>query len=144
MTVHQGRLLTAAIISAIEADDWIVGEGIKPENGEGWQGSPGASTFVPYVVVYPTPGGTFDGSLADPYDMVQPDYVIHAIGATQQQCQLLSDALFDLLTSATLTVAGRSIQMMRPDVEGGVVRDDDAQPPLYYAPARWRVWTTTS
>lgn len=144
MTIHKGRDLTAAIIAAIEADGWTVGEGVAPDSGVGWQGSPGASNFVPYVVVYPTPGGVFDGTVSKPFDDARPDYVIHSIGSTQEQCQLLNDAVFDALTTATLSVSGRVVQLVRPDVDGGVVREDDAQPPLFYSPTRWRVWTTST
>jgi hypothetical protein len=142
MTVHRGRQLTAAIVQLLEGDGWIVGDGDVPDAGEGWQGVPGASSFVPYVVVHPSTGGVFDGSIGDPYGDARPDYVIHAYGATPAQCQAVNDAVFAALTSTLPQMVGRTVQLASPDVEGGVVRDPDAEPPIWYAPTRWRIYTT--
>jgi hypothetical protein len=35
-------------------------------DGWGWQGDPGSSKFKPYFVLYPLPGGVFDGTLGCP------------------------------------------------------------------------------
>jgi hypothetical protein len=142
MSVHSGRDLTDAIVTALEAADCLVGRSLMPE-GAGWQDEPGASQHLAYVVVHPTPGGVFDGSIEAPFDDAQPDYVITAIGANPTACQTLADKVFaTLLTAPSFPVDGRRIQLAEPDVEGGVVRDDDVQPPVYYSPTRWRFYTT--
>jgi hypothetical protein len=143
VTVHKSRDLTAGIVALIAADGWDVGEGIRPD-GVGWQGTPGASAFVPYVVVHPTPGGVYDGTISAPFGDAQPDYVISSYAATQSQCQNLADQVYEVLTTSFPTVTGRVVQLMMPDVDGGVVRDDDAQPPVFYSPTRWRIYTTTA
>jgi len=141
MTIHKGHDLTEAIITLLEGDGWLVGDAEKPA-AAGWQGSPGESTFVPYVDVWPTPGGVADGTLADPYGDVQPDYIIRVFGATRAQCEIVNDRVWARMTTAVLTVAGRRVQLVSPEVLAGAVREDIGQPPLWYAPGRWRIWTT--
>jgi hypothetical protein len=143
VTVYRGADVTAAIVHAIDLEGLDVGAGEKPA-GAGWQGAPEVSNFVPYVVVHPTPGGVFDGTIGVPFDDGQPDYVISAFGATQQQCQVVADVVWQLLTSRPLEVSGRVVQLAMPDVEGGVVKDTDLSPPVWYSPTRWRIYTTTA
>lgn len=143
MTAYKGRDLTAAIVSDLTTAGALVGQGDKPAGG-GWQGTPGASVFVAYVVVHPTPGGVFDGSLDEPFDDAQPDYIISSFAATQVACQELADVVFARMLSAVLPLTERRVQLVIPDVEGGVVRDDDVQPPVFYSPTRWRIFTTSS
>lgn len=143
MSVFKGRVLTAAIVSLLEDADLLVGEGDEP-TGAGWQGSPGASVFKPYVVVTPVPGGVFDGTLAAPFADARPDYIVASYAATQAQAQFTNDTVYNLLTTSTLSVAGQSVQLVAPDVEGGVIRDDDVTPTVFYAPTRWRVFMTPS
>lgn len=144
MTVHRGRQLTAAIKQLLESDGWIVGEGEAPDAGESWQGTPGASSFVPYIVLFPSPGGVFDGSLGDPFGDGRVDYIIHSYGATQAQCQTVGDAVYAALTAGRPQMVGRVVQLASPDVEGGCVRDDDAEPSIFYSPTRWRIYTTAA
>lgn len=143
MAEYKGADLTAAITAVLEATTLPVGEGVKPE-GAGWQGTPGDSQFVTYVVVHPSPGGVFEGSLDEPYDDGQPDYVITAYAATQHGCQVAADLVYEALVTSEYAVTGRSVQLASPDVEGGVVRDDDVQPPVFYSPTRWRFYTTAA
>lgn len=142
MTVHKGRPLTAAIVAALTAAGVLAGEQ-KPE-GVDWQGTPGESVFVAYVVVRPTPGGVFFGTMDAPFDDAQPDYIISSFAADSAACQELSDLVFATLIAAELTLSGRVVQLIIPDVEGGVVVDDDVQPRIYYSPTRWRIFTTSS
>lgn len=141
MTIHKGQDVTAAIVAILD-DEFLVGVGDKPA-GSGWQGTPGVSVFVPYVVVFPVTGGFFEGTIGRPFEDARPDYIVHAYGASVFQCQFVNDRCFALLTSSTFVVAGRSVQLAIPDVEGGAVRDDDVTPPLFYAPTRWRIVTTS-
>lgn len=143
MTVHQGRTITAAIISTLTSAGLEVGDGEAPD-GVGWQGSPGASNFTPYVVVHATTGGRFDGPIGQPFGDAYVDYTLTAIGATQQQAQWVNDEVYEALTSTALSVSGRSVSLVRPDVEGGAQRDDDAQPAVWFSPTRWRIQTTTT
>lgn len=142
MTGHSGRLLTEAVIEALEAVYLNVGDSIKPDGG-GWQGAAGDSEFVPYTIVNPVPGGFSTGTLQVPSDDVNPDYIISSFGSTARQAQWGDDAVRAVLTApGAVTVAGRRVMLITPDVDGGVVRDDNVTPPVFYAPTRWRFMTT--
>ena len=142
MSTHSGRTLTDAIITALEAASLTVGDGIKP-SGAGWQGTPGSANFNPYIVVYPTPGGFYDGTIGETFADARVDYTISSFGASREQAQWGADQVFaTLIDPSNVTVSGRSVQLISPDVDGGVIRDDDVQPPIFHSPTRWRVSTT--
>lgn len=138
-----GRLLTDAIVTLLTNAGLVVGSGTKPATG-GWQGTPGESVFTPYVVVYATTGGYFDGPISTPFADAMPDYVISSFGSNQQQAQFTNDLVYTTLTGSKPTAAGMSVELVSPDVEGGVVRDDDVTPAIHYSPTRWRIFTTPS
>jgi len=140
VSTHSGLDLTDAIVALLEGGGLLVGRGAKPDGG-GWQGAPGESPFTPYVDVHPVPGGVFDGSLEDPYTLARTDYIIRSFGGDQRQCEWMNDRVHALLVSARLSMGERRTQTIRPDVAGGAVRDDTVQPPIWFAPARWRVLT---
>jgi hypothetical protein len=139
----QGRLLTQAIIDLLESAYLLVGDGDKPSGG-GWQGTPGQSTFEPYIVVYAVTGGYFDGTIGEPFVDARPDYIISSFGATQQQAQWGNDVVFETLTTSKPSVSGQVVELIVPDVEGGAVRDDDVSPPIFHSPSRWRFFLTPS
>jgi hypothetical protein len=143
MSIHSGRELTNAIISALTTAGLVVGDGIKPTSNAGWQGAPASANFNPYVIVYATPGGFYDGPVGDSFADARVDYTISAFGASQDQAQWGADKVFATLTNpANVTVSGRSVQLISPDVDGGCIRDDDVTPPVFHSPTRWRAMTT--
>ena len=144
MSVYSARALTTALVAKLDATALRVGTGTKPAGG-GWAGTPGASVFNPYTVVYPTPGGSSDGSLGIPFDDVSPDFIISSFGASVEQAQWGDDLVRATLVSpAVIAVTGRTVMLAIPDMDAGVMRDDDVSPPLYHAPSRWRLMTTSS
>lgn len=144
MARHSNRLLTDALAQALTDAGLLVDVGIKPDGG-GWQGSPGASTFEPYTVLYPSIGGASDGPICDPFTDVAADFIITSFGATPTQAMWGADEAREALTSpGTIVVVGRVVMLAIPDVEGGVIRDDDVQPPIYSSPCRWRLMTTAA
>lgn len=138
---------TDALIAALEATSIAIGDANdRTVDGDligGWQGPPGESEFRPYAIVYPLPGGTFDGTLADPDDDADLLYQITCVGGTRQQCEWVADQIHDVLTDpGTVTVPGRSVVRVVPDMAGGVRRDDTVRPPVFIATPRFRLWTT--
>jgi hypothetical protein len=112
-------------------------------DGWGWQGDPGTSTFKPYFVVYPLPGGIFDGTLGCPDDDASLIYQVTCVGATRPQCEAAADRANSVLIGQTLTVPGRFIYRVWADMAGGGVRrDDTVQPPVFIATPRYRVEST--
>jgi len=105
----------------------------------GWQGTPGQSTFLPYIVVYPLAGGTFDGPLGCPDDDASLIWQATCVGATRAQCQLVADQALSALIGHRLSVPGRSVTRLWADFpDGGVIRDDTVQPPLFISVPRFR------
>lgn len=95
----------------------------------------------PYVVIYPDPGQAGPVSLADPLGAFEAVVQLTCVGLTAEQALSLSDRARAAL-SVPLAVTGRAGQL--PEHLGGppVQRDDDVTPPLFYAPAQFRIRST--
>jgi hypothetical protein len=145
MTVtFRGADLTAAVIARLTGAGFTVGDGQAPESA-GWQGAQGASAYVPYVDVHPTPGGLVDGTMLDPYVDAAADYQIISVGATRAQAETVGDAVRASLQAMPLTVAnGRTVAHLRLDMLGGTIRDDTVLPSVFYVSDRWRILTVPS
>jgi hypothetical protein len=140
----RGADLTAAIIARLTGAGFTVGDGQAPESA-GWQGAQGASAYIPYVDVHPSPGGLADGTMLNPYVDVAADYQIISVGATRAQAETVGDAVRASLQGSPLTVGnGRTVAHLRFDMPGGVVRDPDVQPSVFYVSDRWRILTVPS
>jgi len=139
-TLHRNSDVTAAIIYRLTSAGFVVGDNEAPDAG-GWQGSPGASTFVPYVDVHPSPGGPTDGTMATPSSDAFPDYQIISVGATRAQAEHIGDEVREAMFQGPLTVPDRSVAHLRLDMLGGCVRDDTVQPAVWFVSDRYRLST---
>lgn len=119
-----------AVITALQAAGLTIGDAEAPA------GDP------PYGVVYQIPSGQFDGSLADPNADAELVYQVTCVGETREQAQWVVDKAMALLNGFEIT--GRSIARVSLDAAPGVIRDDDLDPPLFYATPRFRVFTTSA
>lgn len=125
-----GRPHTDSLAAALAAAGLLVGRGGEP-SGAGWQGEPGASTFVPYVVLYPTPG-TPEGDLADPNEYLDYRCQATCVAATQEGAEVVADAV-KTLVGQRLAVAGRFAYPVTLTLDRPATRDDTVTPPLHYA-----------
>ncbi len=132
MSIHVGRDLTDQLISILTVGGLTVGDAIAPSSVPAGSG---------YVVVYPLTGGTFSGELGDPYEEARADYQLTSVGSSRKACEWVTDKVFSLMLAATFTLTGRGVIQVEPVFMGGVARDDDVQPPIFYAPNRWTIWT---
>lgn len=106
----------------------------------GWQGTPGQSRFRAYYVLYPLPGGVFDGPLGCPDDDASLIWQVTCVGATARQCEAAVDRANSVLVGQPLTIPGRYVTRVQADMAGGGVRrDDTVQPPVFIATPRYRV-----
>lgn len=120
----------------------LVGRGAKPD-GAGWQGAPGHSQFIGYVVLRGIPGGEIDGTLGQPNR--DGDTIIQAdcYGADKDQAEQLGDAVdAALLGVPPLTIAGRAVRWCRPDIPRGDARIDPDQPSIWVSTGRYGLGTT--
>jgi hypothetical protein len=128
----------------LDATPGVVAPGTK---GWGWQGTPGASAFLPYRIVWPLTGGIFNGedlgTLGAPSDDASLVWQVTCVGNTRPQCEWLVDNTNNLLVERQLTVPGRFIMRMWADMAGGGARrDDELQHPVFIATPRYRVEST--
>lgn len=105
----------------------------------GWQGTPGESRFLPYGIVYPLPGGVFNGTLGCPDDDASLIWQVTCVGGTRSQCEWAADKVLEALVGHRLAVPGRSTARLWADMPGGGARrDDTVQPPVFIATPRFR------
>lgn len=127
------QLLTDALLVVLRATGVLVGDGVKPDGAD-----------RKYAVLYSLTGGVADGPLDGREDDFQPMYQITAVGNTRQQADWVSDKLRAVMIPWQGVVGTRRVLYVRTDMSGGLQRDDDYQPPLFYIADRYRVVTTPS
>jgi len=124
------RTHTDAVITRLQALGVTVGDAQAPT------GNP------PYVVVYPVTGGDTYGPLGAQNDDAELIYQVTCVGTSRQQAQWLADKAMGLLSG--ITVTGRSLPLVTVETVPGVMRDDDVQPPIFWAAPRFRLFSTPS
>jgi hypothetical protein len=144
MTTVANNAVTTAVLdtlaTAAEAGAWLVGDAEKPAGG-GWQGEPGTSVFVPYVVLWPIPGGYIDGSLGRPDSDAESLYQATSVGATRQQAETVGDRVRAALVGAQLTIPGRGLIRVRCEELGGATPDRSVEPAVFMVPDQFVVCT---
>lgn len=121
-----------AVLAVLAGANLVVSLGVAP---------PGQ--VPPYVAVYPGPGQSLPGSLADPLSYFEDTVQLTCVGTTAEQALSVSDRARTAM-SVRLIVTGRS--GWRPEELGGppVQRDDDVTPPMYYAAVQYRIRSAPS
>lgn len=131
------RLLSAAIVNALRAEDIVTGLAHAPDGG-GWDGQPNkdGSNFVPYTVVTPNSANFASGPASDPQADRQLPYSLASFGVAAEQCEWMADkarAAAENLKKTAVTLGDRSynVQQVRADLIGGIVRVDQTEPPYF-------------
>jgi len=123
---------TDAVVAAIAGIPMLADVGAKPAGG-GWQGTPGASTYVRYAVVYPSPGFP-DGNAAEPYEYLVYSAQINVFGASATQAGTAADDVRAALIGKRLPVVGRSTYHVdAPPGQRPLIRDDSVSTPVFMA-----------
>lgn len=111
----------------------------KPPAGSGWQGTPGASAFIGYTVLYPFTGRDEATSLGQPHDSLTYLFQLTCVGATQDQAETVMDRARIALVGVTPSVSDRAaFPIYQAEVDRQVTRDDAATPPVHYGIAQFR------
>ncbi|RSN12809.1 hypothetical protein DMB42_11565 [Nonomuraea sp. WAC 01424] len=121
---------TDAVVAAIAAIPLLVDVAAKPAES-GWQGTPGASPFKRYAVVYPFPGVP-DGNAAEPYEYLTYKAQISLFGATAAQAGGAADDVSAALIGQRLSVPGRSTYPVKTPPGQRPLRRDDSLPVSVY------------
>lgn len=120
-----------------------VGASIKP-GPVGAVGRQADGSFIPYGVLYPVIGGVGSGPLDEPEEDFESIFQVTCVGASQTMAEWVSDRVRVALMTVPIVVPGRTVVRVRTDMSGGIQRDDDVQPPLFYMADRYRIVTTES
>lgn len=142
-TVHSARELSNSLLAMLRATGLKVGDAVRPPkvNGAevvGWING----VFQAYGVLYPLVGGVASGSLENREEDFEALYQITCVGESRQSAEWVSDKARVALMSAEIVIPDRKVLYARTDMAGGIQRDDDEQPPLYYLPDRYRIVST--
>lgn len=139
-TVHDPRTFIDTIVARLDsATGLLVGDGEKPD---GITYADDGLPVSPYAVVYGGPDGASSGTLDDPDADIWLTWTVTSTGGSRQQCAWGQDTVRDALVGWRPVVAGVAFgltelaQGVHPD------RDDDVQPPLFFAPDEFRVFAT--
>ena len=143
MTSRATRSTTDAVLTLLETTGLVVGDGAAPDDGEGWQGSPGQSEFVAYVVLHRVlvVRQSDEASIADPDDAPMLGYQVTAVGADQHQAEAASDLAATVLLGGSLDITDRAVITVRHDGSAGSFADPDTHPPLWASVERYIVET---
>lgn len=122
---------TDALTAALAGAGLATGRGQEPD-GAGWQAEPGASDFVPYAVVYPSPGMP-DGDLADPNEYLDYAAQITCVAGSSEGAEAAAD-IAKTLVGQRLAIDGRALSYpVTLLLDRPAQRDDAVTPPLHYA-----------
>ena len=137
---------TAGVVSRLRTTPIPVGDARKPA-GAGWQGSPGGSQFVTYLVVYPI-GSQRDGpdaSLADNADAPVNRFQVNAVGRDRTSVETAADlAAAVLLNRQRFDIPDWDTVTMKHENSVGVTVDETVSPPVFIAIDRYRLDTSPS
>lgn len=135
-TVVEQNPVILAVIAQLESDlAFSVGDGQAPKN---------PSPEFPYVTVYSLDDAEYAGPMSDGQADVIHNVQLTHTGQTPEQARRLTDfarASMQNLVAAD-PIAGRSTQLVEFDSSGLIERDDEIQPPFFYAVDIYRITTT--
>jgi hypothetical protein len=131
-TTPELRPLWEAIVDHVtDHTDLNVGDGHKPAGD------------APYVVLYLIDGGGLDGPVGDPEADLTTVVQATCVGRTQAEAMWVRDRVTRTFRTVPIdTPTGRAVMQVRTATPGGVTRDDDHQPPLWYCTPRFPITTT--
>lgn len=123
------RIHTDAVITALEATGFPVGDGKAPA------GDP------PHFFVVPRPEGDVYGTIDDPHADAELVIQVTSVGTTRKQAEGVRDLARETLL-AGLTVSGRTVSLVTIDTVGGVERDPDIEPDRFFCPETYRLFSS--
>lgn len=118
-----------ATLTILDGLSWPVGDAHAPD------------ADPPYLVVYSLDDEAYDGPINDGQADVHHNIQVTSVGETSEQARKLADKAREALTVVAYSVAGRSVQQVELRDGGGIERDPDDSPPVFYAVDVYRVIT---
>jgi len=130
-TTRELRILYDAIITRLGTSTGKnIGDHVAP-----------ADQTHPYAVVYHRDETTGDnGTLADPTVVGVVEWQVTSVGVTADQALWMAHKSRQALNGWLPTVSGQTFSPVTLDGSNAVQRDDDVQPPRFYAVDRYTVF----
>ncbi len=144
---YNRRLMTDHALEALlpegeEQQRWEVGDHEKPKQG-GWQGDPGRSDFIPYVVLTSLRSQRPSGPISTPGGDVLFLYALTSIGSSRRQVQMMSDLARERFRSLARTKDDAGQTFGSVDIASyGAVDRLSTEPPIYSITDTLNVWMT--
>jgi len=132
-TVVAQNPLVTAVITLLTFDTFLAYDSEAPRDAP-----------FPYTVVYSLDDALRSGTLWDGQSDVMHSIQTTYVGEVAEQARKLMDKGRALMLpyGAISGIAGRSVQLVDLSDGGGVERDEDEQPRLFYAIDIWEISTT--
>lgn len=130
-TVVSERVHFLAVVERLEGTGRPVGQAVAPK-----------TTDPPFYVVYPVGGGQFDGVIDDVEADVNWPFQVTCVAALEAEVLLLVDEARRALTEIPVDVPGRRVLWLHSDGTATARRDDQVNPPVFYATPRFTLATT--
>lgn len=129
-------------LALLRASEVLVDRG-RPPTGSGWQGEPKVSVFIPFVIVYPSPGSP-DGSVAEAAEYLDYSAQATCVSASSEAVESVMDLVKAAWVNTSIPVPGRFCYPGQVLAEGQISRDDAVAPPVHYVTLRvgWRTQAT--
>lgn len=116
------RIFTDAVLAKLKTQAFKIGDAVAP-----------VDDTRPYAVLYPLDDSDRDGDMTDTQRTGWYEYQVTTVGDTRMQAEALADKLRTLLLASNLTPSGYRMHPWEKVVGQIVDRDDDVQPPVFYA-----------
>jgi hypothetical protein len=134
---------TNAMLSRLRSSGLLVGDGRRPA-GSGWQGAPGQSVFVPWLVLQSLNHNRQgpDASIADRSTQPVLRYQVTAVGEDREAAETASDiAAKRLLNRVPLDIEGWRTVLLVHELSMPAEPDEAVNPPVFYVVDRYRLDT---
>ena len=133
--VAKGPVTDATLVALNDALSFAVGDNQAPPEPR--------SPDFPYLVVYTLDDTERSGPMNDGQADVVHNIQVTTVGQTRDAAQRLSDlVLAAMRADEALVIAGRAVLLVEELDGGGLIRDDEFQPPLFYGVSLFAITTT--
>lgn len=135
--------ITAALLERLAETGVLIGDGMQPK-GSGWQGAPGSSAFVPYIVLHTNIPSRVEGTLADANEDIEFEFQPTCVGATREQAGWVADQAREAILGESIVIPNRYAMLVTVDQLMGPRRDDATEFSVFISTDRFCIYVTPS
>lgn len=127
MTAPSLAPITASVLAALRSQISRVGDLGAPTGG------------VPYAFLARS-DTAWEGSLRTPFQVVRVTYQVQCVALDSAGVDFLEHKARTALDAPPVVAGWRVLRYMVPDGPGGIQRDEDTTPHLFFSTPQWRLW----